>query len=705
MRINPLKGDMIYMEHKEETFGEEILPEKEVEDRAEHPMEALLQAEAYELKTPKRGEIKTGTIARITDTDILVDIGAKSEGVIPSRELEQLSDEQRSEMVVGEEVDVYIVRSSGRDGSMLLSLSRAKEEQDWKEVEKLQETREVYEGTISGYNKGGLIVKFGHLRGFIPASQVSISRRRRSEGETPDQRWGEMVGEPIVAKVIEVDRRRNRLILSERAASRESRDALKEKLITELEPGEERTGTVISLADFGVFVDIGGADGLVHISELSWKRVTHPKDLVKVGQEVKVKILGVDPDRKRISLSIRELEPNPWNEIMEGFQEGQLVEGTITKLTKFGAFASLAGAEEFEIEGLIHISELSDQRIEHPQEVVQEGQIVTLRLIKIDMDRKRLGLSIKKVASPEFAEIDWQTAVQDSESEEASQAESPEEIEDFDAALESDTMDLPPTETPEVESDDTAEETDGELTAETDSEEAVEEAGPEEAGEETDPEEAGEETDPEEAIEEADSEEAVDEADSEEAVEETDPEEAIEEADSEEVVEETDSEGTEEEADPEEAVEEADPEESIEEADSEDAGEETGPEEAVEDADSEEAVEEAGPEDVVEEADPEEAIEEADSEEAVEDAGPEEAVEETGPEEAVEDAGPEEAVEETEPEDAVEEADPEESIEEADSEEVVEEADFEGTEEEANLEEVVEEADSEEDAPEEIEEE
>jgi len=548
MRLNPLKGDMIYMEHNEETFGEEILPEKEDEDQEEHPMEALLQAEAYELKTPKRGEIKKGTIARITDSDILVDIGAKSEGVIPSRELEQLSDEQREEMVVGKELDVYIVRSAGRDGAMLLSLSRAKEEQDWKEVEDLQESRDIYEGTISGYNKGGLIVKFGHLRGFIPASQVSISRRRRSEGETPDQRWGEMVGEPIVAKVIEVDRRRNRLILSERAASRESRDALKERLITELEPGEERTGTVISLADFGVFVDIGGADGLVHISELSWKRVAHPKELVSVGQEVKVKILGVDPDRKRISLSMRELEPNPWDEVMDGFQEGQLIEGTITKLTKFGAFASLAGAEEFEIEGLIHISELSDQRIEHPREVVKEGQILTLRLIKIDGDRKRLGLSLKKVASPEFTEIDWQTAEQDIEAEEAGQEESPEEVEDFDAALESDAADLPPTDIPEVESDDAIEEAEGEPSAdpedvvvEADPEEAIEEADPEDVVVEADPEEAIEEADPEDVVVEADPEEAIEEADPEDLVAEVNPEEAIEEADSEDDVEVIDS--------------------------------------------------------------------------------------------------------------------------------------------------------------------
>ncbi|HUS84976.1 MAG TPA: S1 RNA-binding domain-containing protein [Anaerolineales bacterium] len=563
------------MEHNEETFGEEILPEKEVEGREEHPMEALLQAEAYELKTPRSGEIKTGTIARVTDSDILVDIGTKSEGVIPSRELEQLSDEQRAEMVVGKEVEVYIVRSGGRDGSMLLSISRANEEQDWKEVENLQDSREIYDGTISGYNKGGLIVKFGHLRGFIPASQVSISRRRRSEGETPDQRWGEMVGEPIVAKVIEVDRRRNRLILSERAASRESRDALKERLITELEPGEERIGTVISLADFGVFVDIGGADGLVHISELSWRRVAHPKELVKVGQEVKVKILGVDPDRKRISLSMRELEPNPWNEVMEGFQEGQLVEGTITKLTKFGAFASLAGTEAFEIEGLIHISELSDQRVEHPREVVQEGQILTLRLIKIDRERKRLGLSLKKVASPEFTEIDWQTAVQDIESEEAGQEESPEEVEDFDAALESDAADLPPSETVDVESDEAVEDAEGEPTSDVSLEEVVEEADPEEVVE-----------DAPEGMEEAEGEPAA-EASVEEVVE--DAPEGMEEAEGEPAAE----------ASLEEVVEEADPEEVVEEAPE---GMEEAEGEPAADVSLEEVVEEADPEEVVEDA-------------------------------------------------------------------------------------------------------
>ncbi len=413
-----------------------------------HPMDAFLEGEAYELETPRRGEIRTGTIARISGSDVLVDIGAKSEGLIPAREIEGLSEEERAELKVGKEVTVYVVRSgTGGDVTTLLSLVRAEEEKDWQDVEGLLESQEAFEGEVSGYNKGGLIVKLGRLRGFVPASQVSLSRRRRAEGDTPDRRWGKMVGEPIVAKVIEVDRRRNRLIISERAAAREARRALKDRLIAELKPGETRTGHVISLADFGAFVDIGGADGLVHLSEMSWKRIDHPRELVEVGQEVKVKVLNVDPERKRISLSLRELESDPWDRIVDWVKEGQLIEGKITKLTKFGAFARLSDIQEFDIEGLIHISELSDRRIEHPREVVQEGQVLTLRVTKVERERRRIGLSLKKVDSPEYAEMDWQSAVGEATppSDSAQESEQPPEpeFEDFDAALEAEQAESP----------------------------------------------------------------------------------------------------------------------------------------------------------------------------------------------------------------------------------------------------------------------
>jgi small subunit ribosomal protein S1 len=405
-----------------------------------NPMDAFLEGEAYGLDSPKRGELRTGTIARISGGDILVDIGAKSEGMIPASEVEQMSEEQRTQLVVGHEIPVYIVRGGDRDEGMLLSALRAMEEGDWAQAEALLQSQEVYEGAVGGYNKGGLIVKVGNLRGFIPASQISLARRRRSEGETPEKRWGKMVGEPILAKVIEVDRRRNRLILSERAAAREARKALKERLITELQPGEVRSGRVISIADFGAFVDIGGADGLVHMSEISWKRIAHPRDALEVGQEVQVKVLSVDPERKRISLSLRELQPDPWEATVGALHEGQLVEGTVTKLTKFGAFASLKLAGDYEVEGLIHISELSDRRIEHPKEAVHEGQTVTLRVIKIDRPRKRIGLSLKRVASAEYADLDWKQAMEEMEP-----APRPVEdvVEDFDAELEAEDAEGP----------------------------------------------------------------------------------------------------------------------------------------------------------------------------------------------------------------------------------------------------------------------
>lgn len=399
------------------------------ETREVHPMELLLQEEGYDLETPRRGETRKGVIARIGANDMLVDIGAKSEGVVSGHELDQLAPEARAALQEGQEITVYVISTATRDGMIGLSLLKAKEEKDWDEAEALLKSEDNYEGEIDSYNKGGLIVKLGRLRGFVPASQVSMTRRRRAQGETPEERWGEMLAEPIVVKVIEVDRQRNRLILSEREASREARDELKDRLIDELEVGEVRTGHVISLADFGAFVDIGGADGLVHTSELSWKRVDHPSDVLKVGQEIQVKVLDLDVERKRISLSLRELEEDPWDEIADRFQEGMLVEGVVTKLTKFGAFARLAETDEYEVEGLIHISELAQHRIEHPREVVHEGETLTLRIVNVEPERRRIGLSLSKADSKAFADEDWQAAMDDMEAEAGAE-------EHFDAELE-----------------------------------------------------------------------------------------------------------------------------------------------------------------------------------------------------------------------------------------------------------------------------
>lgn len=375
-------------------------------EQGTNPMEALLEDEQFGMSMPSRGEIRHGVLARVTPNEILVDIGAKSEGIISGRELERIESEVRDLLEVGQPVTVYVVTPEDRNGNVVLSLSRAQEEKDWSDAESLLGSQDVYEGVVAGFNKGGLIVKLGNVRGFIPASQLSMSRRRRSEGDSPEQKWAKMVGETVQVKVIEVDRSRNRLILSERAAAKESREAQKEKLLASIKEGDKRKGHVISLADFGAFVDIGGADGLVHLSEISWKRVAHPKEVLRVGQEVEVMVLNVDRERKRIGLSIKRLGGDPWTEIAQSYQVGQLVQGTITKLAKFGAFAKLAGEDD--IEGLIHVSELSDGRIEHPKEAVQEGQTLTLRIVKIEPDKKRIGLSLKRVASASYADTDWE---------------------------------------------------------------------------------------------------------------------------------------------------------------------------------------------------------------------------------------------------------------------------------------------------------
>lgn len=371
-----------------------------------HPMQSLLDSD-QSMNMPQRGEIRDGKIARITATEILVDVGAKSEGIITGRELETLDEATRASLAVDQIVSVYVMDPEDRSGNIVLSLTRAREEKDWRQAEELLTSQEVYSGAIAGFNKGGLIVKLGNVRGFIPASQLSSARRRRSEGgETPEQKWGRMIGETSQVKVIEVDRSRNRLILSERAAAKETREAQKEQLLAEIKPGDVRKGHVISLADFGAFVDIGGADGLVHLSELSWKRVAHPNEVLKVGQEVEVTVLNVDRERKRIGLSMKRREDDPWLVIKEKYRPGQLVAGTITKLTKFGAFARVEG--ENDLEGLIHISELADGHIDHPREAVSEGQSVTLRVVKVDPEKRRMGLSLKRVSSAEYADADWE---------------------------------------------------------------------------------------------------------------------------------------------------------------------------------------------------------------------------------------------------------------------------------------------------------
>ena len=372
-----------------------------------HPMASLLDSQ-YDYKTAQHGDILQGVIMQITPTEILVDVGSKSEGIISGRELERMDPELRKSLRVGQPVLAYVIRPEDQDGNIVLSLTRAQMEADWRRAEELYAAEEIFEAQVAGHNKGGLIVRIGRVRGFVPSSQLVSARRRRAdsgeEEDTDDGELAKLVGKTLRFKIIELDRRRNRLILSERAAAREWRREQKEKLLNELRENEVRTGVVSSLCDFGAFVDLGGADGLIHLSELSWGRVAHPREVLKVGEEVQVYVLHIDRERRRIALSLKRLQPEPWSQIDQRFTIGQMVEGTITKITNFGAFARLEG----DVEGLIHISELSDQRISHPREVVQEGQTLALRVIRIDSARKRIGLSLRRVNDEEIGDYTWE---------------------------------------------------------------------------------------------------------------------------------------------------------------------------------------------------------------------------------------------------------------------------------------------------------
>lgn len=367
-------------------FAEAATPESGSE-------EAWLQMLAdpnYTYTTMNYGDVIEGIVMEISPNEILVDIGAKSEGVVPSREFRKAAQAgELEDLKVGSPVLVYVLRAEDEEGRALLSIDRARHEKSWRWLEEIYREGKLIEATVDGYNKGGLLVNLRGIRGFVPLSQIAgIGGQRNPSTEGLAQ----MVGQTLLLKVIEINRRRNRLVLSQRQALQGYRESRKEELLETLEVGKIYHGVVSSICNFGVFVDLGGADGLVHLSELSWKRVDDPSEVVQVGQEVDVYVMGVDRERKRIALSLRRTQPEPWETIAERYQLGQLVQGKVTQLTSFGAFVRI----EDGVEGLVHLSELSDAPISHPREVVQEGDVVTLRVIRIDPAHRRIGLSLRR---------------------------------------------------------------------------------------------------------------------------------------------------------------------------------------------------------------------------------------------------------------------------------------------------------------------
>jgi small subunit ribosomal protein S1 len=359
----------------------------EEEDR--RLMAQFLINPAHDYRNLQYGDTVDGVIMRIDRDEILVDIGSKAEGVVPAREMQSLTSEDRAGLHPGNELLVFVVQAEDREGRALLSVDKARQEKSWRRLQQSHDAAEVIEAKVINYNKGGLLVNLDGVRGFVPASQVSgISRGPETQKQSDMAR---MVGTSMNLKVIEINRARNRLILSERQAVQDVREGRKGELLSSLKEGDVRTGLVTSVCDFGAFVDIGGADGLVHLSEISWSRVKHPSEVLKPGDQVNVFVLSIDNDRKRIALSIKRTQSEPWTTIGERYQLGQIVEGTITQLASFGAFARI----EDGIEGLIHVSEMGDGRVQHPRDFVKEGDAVQVRIIRIDPARRRMGLSMR----------------------------------------------------------------------------------------------------------------------------------------------------------------------------------------------------------------------------------------------------------------------------------------------------------------------
>ncbi len=352
---------------------------------------------------PAASEVRIGQIVANRGGELLVDIGAKSEGIIPATEYESLNQAQRALLTVGNQVRVYVVDPEDDQGNIILSYLKAAEDDDWARAEAYLESGELAVCDVLGYNRGGLLARFGALRGFIPASQLGFNNRVSRGNSTEEQLRG-LVGRSCTVKVLEVDRNRGRLILSELEADKILRDHRRAKRLAELQIGHVYEGTIINLTAFGAFVNLGGIEGLVHLSELSWKHVDRPGDLLKVGQKVKVAILDLDHERERVTLSMKQVEGDPWERIDSLYRVGQLVEVTITQLTPYGAFAQINDAYRFG--GLIHISELSETHVKSPDEVVRKGQSLTARIIRLDESQRQIGLSIKQVFSDRYLDSD-----------------------------------------------------------------------------------------------------------------------------------------------------------------------------------------------------------------------------------------------------------------------------------------------------------
>ncbi len=355
-------------------------------------MDVLLAEPGREPLNPRRGDVVEGIVVHWSGSALIVDVGGKSEGVVYFEEMRSLTDAERDALKTGDPVHVLVTDSESEGGALELSIDRARGEQGWHELQRRYDESEVFDARVSGFNKGGLLVNVEGVNAFVPLSQIVEIMGDREQAIA---QLGEYEGRTLSFKVIEINRRRNRVILSERAAIQEWRAEQKDRLLEELQEGEIRTGRIASIRSFGIFVDLGGADGLAHLSELSWERDVDPESMFSIGQTIDVYITRIDKEAKKIGLSVRRASPEQWDEVVARFEIGEVVPAVVTKLVTFGAFARLEGP----VEGLIHVSELADRRIAHAREVVLENDIIPVRIVRIERDRHRLGLSLRQARS------------------------------------------------------------------------------------------------------------------------------------------------------------------------------------------------------------------------------------------------------------------------------------------------------------------
>ncbi len=340
----------------------------------------LLEGE-YDYKSPRRGDVFQAVIMEIDDNDILVDLGTKRDGIVPASDLRRVDRNYLAQLQVGDSIPVVVIRPDSDEGGVLVSLSNGLQQEDWLRAQALLESREEIQCPVVGHNSGGILVEFGRLRGFVPNSHLTSLPSGMRSGNLDDTKE-DLIGQVLTLVVLDVDPRRRRLVLSKRAADRRRRA----ELLAELQPGQRRTGIVRNIVDFGAFVDLGGIDGLIHISELDWQHVNHPRDVLQVGEEVEVEVLNVDPERERIGLSRKRALPDPWEETVGEVQQGDVIQGSITNEVDFGLFVDIGRG----IEGLLHNSEIPAEVRETTD--LSRGTKIDVRILDIDTDRRRISL-------------------------------------------------------------------------------------------------------------------------------------------------------------------------------------------------------------------------------------------------------------------------------------------------------------------------